>query len=118
MQTRKRPKSLTVIAVIIIVVGAPFAILSIAGLPVTSSLGEIGLLILFGAGQLISGIAVLKGLNWGRWLYLCIYPPVMVVQSWESVYGLAFDSDIGKIIMAFVEQPKVLPLLVYTLSAL
>lgn len=38
-----------------------------------------------GAIGVVSGIAILKGLNWGRLLYLCFFP-ITIVLSW-LLYG-------------------------------
>ena len=87
MQTRKRPTSLTVIAVIFIVWGGYWSVLSIYGLTVLlraeHNMPKSSYIILlrnliatmFGAAtNLISGPAILRGFNWGRWLYLGLFP--------------------------------------------
>ena len=82
MQVRKRPKSLTVIAVIMIVLGVFWSlailgnvILIIAwGTPIPKYAISCSIAAVFGATTLISGVAILKGFRWGRWLYLCLYP--------------------------------------------
>ena len=90
MSKKKRPTSVTVIAWIGIVLGGSslFNLLSYA-LPESRQLLEasgrsVVMAVLLGAVDgvifLVSGIAVLKGLNWGRLLYL-FYRPILGIRQ-------------------------------------
>ena len=102
MQTRKRPKSLTVIAMFFIISGTMLAISMFPVLlrseraSLSSFLWAILIGAMFGVTHLISGIAILKGLNWGRWLYLCCYPLSVIVAI------VKVGADIEEIIIVTV----------------
>ena len=92
MNLAKRPASVSIIAAIIILIGSMKLILAplgftvpkiqraleVSGMPLnTAVLWQL----VFGVILVASGVAILKGLNWGRWLYLGIVP-VSVLLSW------------------------------------
>ena len=98
MSARKRPTSLTIIAWSQIVISGIvlFNILNFAkpefrqlmeasgrSAAISVLWGTIG-----GVIVLISGIAMLKGLNWGRFLCLC-YPPISIVFT-SLLYGFHY----------------------------
>lgn len=95
MDTKKRPTSVTVIAWIIIVTnGLSFVTMLTYTMPeVQRALEAAGMSVAIatlwtavgGAIGVVSGIAILKGLNWGRLLYLC-FAPISIVLGW-LLYG-------------------------------
>jgi hypothetical protein len=106
----KRPTSVTVIAWVNIVSGIS-SIVSYAFIPGQITLGrlQIVLSIISGVIYYVVGIAMLKGLNWGRLLYLVLVPFVSVLYMIlfkfhpAQVFGLV----VYIIILVFLTRPKV-----------
>lgn len=111
MNKKKRPTSITVIAWIIIIWGG----LSLVAMLLTSRMPEMqqaleaaGISVAFSilcaivgfAISAVSGIAILKGLNWGRLLYLC-YVPISIIFEW-GLYGFDPGAHIPAIIFYLV----------------
>jgi len=112
MGKAKRPKSVTVIAWIIIAVGGlhllnaigrgitepslrrSFGNLFRSGVPMGMSVIPVSALLwisIRGFIGVVSGIAILKGLNRGRLLYLCYMPIwIIILTSGSIMYGLKF----------------------------
>lgn len=101
METKKRPTSVAVIAWIIIVVHGLSLVITPLGytMPVVrQALEAVGVsvaiavlwAIVSGAIGLVSGIAILKGINWGRWLFLCFYPLSLVISWWLYGFRLTY----------------------------
>lgn len=84
----KRPKSVTVIAWILIVRGCMGLWFVVNFVRQQLSGGSV-LLILATAIVIVSGIAILKGLNWGRLLYLFYIPIVTVYGLIMFVFGFS-----------------------------
>lgn len=82
----KRPKSVTVIAWIIIVRGC-MGLLFVVNFARQQLSGGSVLLIPAAAIVIVSSIAILKGLNWGRLLYLFYIPIVTVYSLIMFVFG-------------------------------
>ena len=87
MDRGKRPISITVIAVILIAIGSIVLLLAV------STSGDITgkhaywftlWMAALGAAHLIPGIAILKGHNWGRLLYLCSIP-IIIAFDWVVI---------------------------------
>jgi len=87
--TRKRPTSVTIISWLIIIGNTIKIILIISNPP--SSAERLLLSIIFGIIFLISGIAMLNGHNWGRWLYICSFL-IGAVFGW-LLYGFHLISS-------------------------
>lgn len=105
----KRPTSVTVIAWIIIVAGG-LSFVSILAYTISevqwaleaadiSVAIDILWRIVSGVIGVVSGIAILKGLNWGRLLYLC-FVPISIVIGW-ILYGFR-PTDILTVIIYIV----------------
>ena len=83
MQNEKRPTSVTVIAWIIFVMGVLVLIAMFLGSSAPSASN--GLFVVWGTLGgvfcIVTGVAMLKGLNWGRLLYLWVAPISIVLES-------------------------------------
>jgi len=93
MGKAKRPTSVTVIAWILIAVGG-LHLLNAIGMGITEpsfrmSVIPVSALLwisIRGSIGVVSGIAILKGLNWGRLLYLCYMPIWIIILTSGSIY--------------------------------
>jgi hypothetical protein len=118
MNTADRPTSVTVIAWILIVMYAytAVAVLATAHVPAIRKGYEkvgrsmpfsIALTTVMGVVGVISGIAMLKGRNWGRALYLVLIPAsyVVVLAAWGFSSAQVPGLIIYAVILAFLMRP-------------
>jgi hypothetical protein len=102
----KRPTSVTVIAVILILSSCLLWLMPIRRLPNIKHLNQRDHFIslwgtVFGIIHLASGIAILKGRNWGRLLYLCSIP-ILIILDWVVFrYRRAFIFLISEYVASF-----------------
>jgi len=87
MDSKKRPKSVTLIACILIAASLYYFANAVANMLKSDGISSIAVskvlalfwLIISGVVGVVSGIAILKGLNWGRLLWLC-YMPISIIS--------------------------------------
>ena len=96
MDSRKRPRSVTLIAWILIVVSSYYLVNAIGepnfrrSFRVSKALAVLSWLVISGFLGVVSGIAILKGLNWGRLLCLCYMPISIISFNLLMIFGFGF----------------------------
>lgn len=80
----KRPISITVISVVLIAIGSIVLLLAVSVSGDTTAYWFTVWVAVLGAAHLIPGIAILKGHNWGRLLYLCSIP-IIIAFDWVVI---------------------------------
>jgi hypothetical protein len=98
MDNRKRPKSVTLIACILIAASLYYFANATANLLKSDSMSSAAVskvsallwLIISGVAGVVSGIAILKGLNWGRLLCLCYMPISIISYNILLIAGFRF----------------------------
>jgi len=87
MDNRKRPKRVTLIACILIAASLYYFANAVVNMLKGEGISSVAVskvsallwLIVSGVIGVVSGIAILKGLNWGRLLWLC-YMPISIIS--------------------------------------
>ena len=87
MDNRKRPKSVTLIACILIAASLYYFANAVVNMLKSEGMSSAAVpkvlalfwLIVSGVVGVVSGIAILKGVNWGRLLWLC-YMPISIIS--------------------------------------
>ncbi len=98
MDNRKRPKSVILIACILIAASLYYFANAFVNMLKSDSISSVAVskvlallwLIVSGAVGVVSGIAILKGLNWGRLLWLCYMPISIISYNILLIAGFRF----------------------------